>query len=93
MRGAEGVLRFYYEKIVTRNRVKIQVWGEIIKDLKNKKTNKSPKELLDNLDAMRTNFRNPTQHPERRYDIEEVQDLYNLCIDVVKRMIKDLQNK
>lgn len=48
------------------------------------------KELLDNLDNIRVSFRNPTQHPEKRYDIDEAQDLFNLCIEVVNRMAKDL---
>jgi hypothetical protein len=35
-----------------------------------------PAALLDNLDGLRRNFRNPTQHPEKVYDIHEAQDLF-----------------
>jgi hypothetical protein len=46
--------------------------------------------LLDNLDNIRHSFRNPTQHPDKIYDIQEVQDLFGLCIDAVNRMVKIL---
>jgi len=39
------------------------------------------------LDNIRRSFRNPTQHPDKIYDIQEVQDLFGLCIDAINRMI------
>lgn len=45
-----------------------------------------PAALLDNLDNIRRSFRNPTQHPDKIYDIQEAQDLFHLCVDVVNRM-------
>ena len=47
--------------------------------------------LLNNLDNIRQSFRNPTQHPEKIYDIQEVQDLWSLCVDVVNRMSSDIR--
>ena len=47
-------------------------------------------ELLENLDLIRRSFRNPTAHPEKSYDIDEAQDLFGLCIDVVNRMAREL---
>jgi hypothetical protein len=44
-----------------------------------------PKVLLDHLDGIRTNFRNPTQHPDATYDIHEAQDLFSVCVDAVNR--------
>ena len=35
------------------------------------------------LDRIRANYRNPTNHPEKIYNIEEAQDLFNLCVGVV----------
>ena len=51
------------------------------------------KPLMDNLDNIRVNFRNPTQHPEARYDMDGAQDLLSISIDVVNRMIKDLDDR
>ena len=39
------------------------------------------------LDHIRSNFRNPTDHPEKIYDIEEVQDLLNVRCDAISRMV------
>jgi len=47
-----------------------------------------PKELLDQLDLLREHFRNPTQHPERVYDLDGVQDLLGLCLNAIKQMAR-----
>lgn len=63
-------------------------WGVLTEDLA--KRRKKPSEtILKNLDYIRDNFRNPTAHPEVRYDIEEAQSLFNLCVDIISRMIND----
>lgn len=86
LRATESILRDFYKTEVKRNRIKSEMWGEIVADLRRRK--KGPqKALLDNLDNIRSNFRNPTQHPEKVYDIEECQDLLSLCIDVINRMV------
>ena len=87
LRGTEDVLRLYYKKFV-RPAKKGLTWGQIINELRNKVKGKRPDNvLLNNLDNLRNSFRNPTQHPEKIYDIYEVQDLFSLCIDVTNRMI------
>ena len=68
------------------------MWRDIVVALK-KRRDPPPAELLDNLDNIRKSFRNPTQHPEKIYDIEEVQDLFGLAIDVVNRMTAYLTRK
>ena len=86
LRGTESVLRYYYECTVKRNRTKSLNWGPIVDSLRNQR--KPPADaLLNNLDNIRLNFRNPTQHPEKIYTLDEVQDLFGLCEDVVNRMI------
>jgi hypothetical protein len=87
LRGTESVLRDFYKKTVRQKRIKSELWGDIISDLR-KRRKSPPKALLDNLDNIRSNFRNPTQHPEKIYDIEEAQDLFSLCIDAINRMEK-----
>lgn len=89
MRGTEGVLRFYYSSIIKRNKLKRLMWGDIVNDLR-KRRNPPSKTLLDSLDNIRVNFRNPTQHPEAKYDLDEVQDLLSLSIEVTNRLIRDL---
>ncbi len=86
LRGTEAVLKQFYCSIVKRSRGEL-MWGHMLKSLQQRKSKPPPDALLRNLDNIRVLFRNPTQHPEKIYDIQEVQDLFNLCIDVVNRMV------
>jgi len=92
LRGTEAVLKMFYLAIVKRNRLAKPMWFDMVVALK-KRRSPPPSELLDNLDHIRKSFRNPTQHPEKIYDIEEVQDLFSLCIDAINRMISYLKTK
>ncbi len=87
LRGTEDVLRSFYCQIIKRNRVNPLLWGPIVSALRKRRHSPSP-ESLNNLDNIRISFRNPTQHPEKIYDIQEVQDLFALCVDVVNRMVR-----
>jgi len=87
LRGTEAVLKDYYCHIIKRKRIKIMMWGPMVKHLKERKSKPiPPASLLNKLDDIRFTYRNPTQHPEKIYDIHEVQDLFGLCVDVVNRM-------
>lgn len=92
MRATEGTLRLYYCTIVKRGRVASLMWANMITHLR-KRRDAPKKSILDHLDNIRVNFRNPTQHPEARYDIDEVQDLLAVSIDVISRMVKDLKDR
>lgn len=85
LRGTEAVLRHFYCSIVKRGRVNNLLWGPMVDHLRRRRR-RLPVPLLDNLNNIRRSFRNPTQHPDKTYDIEEVQDLFGLCVDVVNRM-------
>jgi hypothetical protein len=87
MRGTEAVLRDFYCSIVRRDRVEPMLWGPMTAHLA-KRSKPPPDVLLNNLDNLRRSFRNPTQHPEKMYDVEEVQDLFALSIEVVTRMTR-----
>jgi hypothetical protein len=89
MRGTEAVLRHLYCSVVKRSRVQL-LWKKMVDHLRSRQK-PPPKPLLDNLDNIRHSFRNPTQHPDKIYDIQEVQDLFGLCIDVINRMIAELK--
>lgn len=84
LRGTESLLRQFYCSFIRRGRVDL-LWGPMVKHLKDRKK-RIAQPLLDNLDNIRRSFRNPTQHPDKIYDIQEVQDLFGLCVDVVNRM-------
>ena len=88
LRATEANLRFYYEAMVKQNRIKSRMWGPIVQDLRIKTKTKKHTALNNHLDNIRVSFRNPTQHPEALYDINEVQDLLSVCIDVNNRMFK-----
>ena len=64
--------------------------GTINTNLKNM-VNPPPNEIIDQSDAIRKNYRNPTAHPELIYDINEVQDLLTECIAVANRIINYLK--
>jgi hypothetical protein len=91
MRGTEGVLRSYYCHFVIRNRCNPLLWYPMLQGLQTHRIAKKNDVLHRNLDNIRLSFRNPTQHPEKTYDIHESQDLWGLSVDVVNRMIKAMK--
>lgn len=92
MRSVEGMLRHYYCSIVKRGRIEPLLWNGIITQLRAKRGG-PPRALLDHLDNIRVNFRNPTQHPEARYSLDEAQDLMAVAVDALNRMVRDLQSR
>lgn len=84
LRATESTLKKLYCATVTRNRSAL-MWGPMITSLRARR-NPPDIAMLDHLDAIRRNFRNPTQHPEKVYDLTEAQDLFGVCIDVINRM-------
>ncbi|MBP6868863.1 MAG: hypothetical protein KBC16_02010 [Candidatus Pacebacteria bacterium] len=91
MRTVESTLRELYFKNIKRNRLARLEWGPMEKALESKRgTRKPDAALIEHLKHIRKSFRNPTQHPDATYDIEQAQDLFNLCIDVLNRMSKEL---
>jgi hypothetical protein len=87
LRGTESALRHLYSCVVKRGRMNEPwMWGPIVTALR-ARSRPIDDTLLDNLDGLRRNFRNPTQHPEKVYGIDEAQDLLAACLDVVSRMV------
>jgi len=91
LRGTEDVLRHFYCSVVRRRRVDPLLWGLMVTSLRARRRRPPSAALLDNLDNIRRSFRNPTQHPDKIYDIDEVQDLFGLCVEAVNRMVKSDQ--
>lgn len=92
LRATEAVLRLYYRRYIRPARSGL-AWGQMTSPLRAKTTGRRPDPIiLDNLDHIRRSFRNPTQHPDKIYDIEEAQDLFGLCVDLVNRMAKAIKS-
>ena len=86
LRASEDALREFYEKRVKRNRIdEPRNWGSITQHLK-KISKPLPKELMDQLDHVRENFRNRTQHPDRNYSMDEAEALFAHCTDLISRL-------
>jgi hypothetical protein len=93
LRATEANLRHYYMRMVRQQRVKSQMWGPIVQDLQKRRRSRKYATLNNHLDNIRLSFRNPTQHPEKVYDIQEAQDLMALSIDANNRMFKILEKE
>jgi len=89
LRATEDTLKQYYFLHKKQKRLKNPMWGPMTNELRAKKTNKPPKVLLDSLDMVRNSYRNPTQHPEAKYDINEAQDLFGICLDSMSKMASE----
>lgn len=93
LRATEDVLRSFYCSIVKRKseRKDPMLWGPMLAHLAALPPRRRPTaSLLSRLNYIRDSFRNPTQHPEAIYDIHQVQDLFNVCVEVVNRMAPHL---
>lgn len=85
LRGVEAVLRALHARVVPASRACL--WKPMVDELRAALPGPAHRPLLDHLDNLRASFRNPTQHPEKVYGIEEAQDLLALCADAVNRMV------
>lgn len=86
LRATESVLKSYYFLHRKQQRLPKPMWANMIDQLKSKQRNKPPATLLSSLDLIRTAYRNPTQHPEAIYEIDNAQDLFGVCLDVIGKM-------
>ena len=87
LRATEDTLRKYFSVFFKKKKIENLTWGQLIMELRKKKRKPKPeKTLLDHLDNIRNNFRNPTDHPDMIYGIDEAQDLFALVVDVLKRL-------
>lgn len=91
LRGTEVLVRIYYKKYL-RKKPEGKTWGQLLNELKNKTKGKKPNSItVNHLINIKDSFRNPTQHPDKVYDIQEVQDLLSVCIDVVNKMVEEIK--
>jgi hypothetical protein len=93
LRATEDTLKAYYFYHRRKDRLIRPMWAQMITQLRAKKTNKPSQVLLDSLDLVRNSYRNPTQHPEAIYDIDQAQDLFGVCLDLISKMTAELTKK
>jgi hypothetical protein len=90
MRAVEESVKLLYFEFVKHNRMQKPMWGPMIDKLRAKNKPKPSPELLDQLDMIRRNFRNPTQHPDKFYSIDEAQDLLNGSIVAINGACREI---
>lgn len=93
LRATEETLKHYYYKYKRTQRLAKPMWGPMTSQLRSKPGKKPSDNILNALDLVRVSYRNPTQHPEVRYSIEEAQDLFGVCIDLINKMGDELKEK
>lgn len=89
LRGVESVLKQFYKSKLSREPADNATWGEMETDLKKHQLG-IDSAVIEQLTHIRKRYRNQTQHPRLRYDIEESQDLFNICIELVNNLTKDI---
>lgn len=92
LRSIEGALKQYYNIFIKSKKLAKhkQMWGLMTEALRKRKTNKPEKSLIDSLDLVRISYRNPTQHPEKIYDLSEAEDLMGVSIDLLNKLANQL---
>lgn len=91
MRALEDHVKTLYFSFKRTNRLKVPMWGPMTKELREKKNPRPSLKLLDHLDSMRKNYRNPTQHPDVFYTLEEAQDLLSSTIGAMNMISRELR--
>ena len=91
LRATEEMIRQLYLAVILRKRLKILMWNPMVEALRNKKKGCPKIELLDHLDTIRKNYRNPTQHPDKFYDLDEAQDLASNCISAINLIVAEIK--
>jgi hypothetical protein len=86
MRATEEMLRRYYCHFIRRGRISPMLWAPMVQALQRHRRARVNDTLHNHLNNIRLSFRNPTQHPDKVYDIQEVQDLWSLVVEAINRM-------
>ena len=89
LRCVEECVRILYRAYFPR-KDSCRPWGPLVKELIDKPKNPKPEDiLLEHLSHLGKRFRNPTDHPEKVYEIEEAEDLVHMAVDVINRIARD----
>jgi hypothetical protein len=91
LRAMEDIIKDLYLSVIKQNRLKKPMWYEMLDCMRKKKRNRPNEALLDQLGSIRKHYRNPTQHPEKIYDCDEVQDLLASSTAAINMVVKEKQ--
>jgi len=93
LRCIEECVRMLYRAYFPRKESS-RPWGPLERELIDKPKKPQPESiLLEHLTHLRKRFRNPTDHPEKIYEIEEAEDLVHMAVDVINRIARDKKIK
>lgn len=90
VRGLEAYLKYFYQEITGEVLIGRETWGQILnlfgnhEEIINQSNDLSY--VLEKLDSVRVEYRNPTQHPDKFYDMDLAQDLLGVVIEIVNKM-------
>ena len=92
LRSVEVAIRQYLEKIpgFTMPPLNRQNWGEYIKLLKD---NSAAKVIVDALQNIKDNYRNPLMHPEDTLQLDEAIGLFCVCQGMTESLVADLKRR
>ncbi len=93
MRALEAEVKHLYFEYKKQNRLERPMWAAMIQQLRAKRNPKPEVKTLDLLDSVRIHFRNPTQHPEAFYSLDESQDLMNQTITAINMIQREIARK
>jgi hypothetical protein len=93
MRTLEEQVKVLYFAFKKTKRLAKPMWGPMTAELRAKKAPKPSEKLLAHLDGMRIHFRNPTQHPDLFYTLDEAEDLLNQTIVAMGMICAELPKK
>ena len=93
MRALEAEVKRLYFEFKKQNRLDRPMWAAMIQELRSKRNPKPEVKTLDLLDSIRVHFRNPTQHPEAFYTLDEAQDLMNQTITAMNMIHREILRK
>jgi hypothetical protein len=92
LRAVELTIRLYLSRIVgfvlpPLNR---QNWGEFIKLLKD---NNAAKEVIDSLQNIKDNYRNPLMHPMDTLELRQAISLFCVCQGMIEALVADMKKR
>jgi len=88
-RASEDTLRHYYKKKTKTLISGFIDWNKITRKLE--KTGKVPQHIIDALDLIRNNYRNPVAHPDVTYAQKQTERLMHYAFGLIESMLNDIK--
>jgi hypothetical protein len=90
LRGVESVLALYYQHVIGKPiPTLMRNWGVYIKKLRR---GGASKKIVQMLQHIKDEYRNPTLHPEEMLNSDEVEVLLGICNSVIRMMILEMSS-